>query len=128
MQFGLDKPLHVQYGVFMLNLVQGELGTSFRYKRPVLDMILEVFPNSIVLTLTSLLIAYAFGVVAGAFIAWQRGTWIEAVAIPIVLTTRAAPEFWLGMVFLAIFAFSLGWFPSGGAVDARRDRSTAPGP
>jgi peptide/nickel transport system permease protein len=115
-QFGLDKPLHVQYGAFMLNLVQGELGTSFRYKRPVLDMILEVFPNSIVLTLTSLLIAYAFGVVAGAFIAWQRGTWIEAVTIPIVLTTRAAPEFWLGMVFLAFFAFSLGWFPSGGAV------------
>jgi peptide/nickel transport system permease protein len=114
-QFGLDKPLHVQYGAFMLNLVQGDLGRSFIYKRPVLDMILEVFPNSIVLTLSSLLIAYAFGVVAGAFIAWQRGTWLEGVAIPIVLTTRAAPEFWLGMVFLAIFAFSLGWFPSGGA-------------
>jgi len=114
-QFGLDQPLHVQYGAFMLNLLQGELGTSFIYKRPVLDMILEVFPNSIVLTLTSLLIAYAFGVVAGAFIAWQRGTWLEGIAIPIVLTTRAAPEFWLGMVFLAIFAFSLGWLPSGGA-------------
>jgi peptide/nickel transport system permease protein len=114
-QFGLDQPLHVQYGRFMLNLAQGDLGRSFIYKRPVLDMILEVFPNSIVLTLSSLLIAYAFGVVAGAFIAWQRGTWLEGVAIPIVLTTRAAPEFWLGMVFLAIFAFSLGWFPSGGA-------------
>ena len=117
-QFGLDQPLHVQYGAFMANLVQGELGTSFIYKRPVLDMILEVFPNSIVLTLTALLIAYAFGVIAGAFIAWQRGTWFEGVAIPIVLTTRAAPEFWLGMVFLAIFSFSLGWFPSGGAASA----------
>ncbi|MEM7026130.1 MAG: ABC transporter permease [Pseudomonadota bacterium] len=114
-QFGLDKPLHVQYGLFMANLAQGDLGTSFRFKRPVLEMILEVFPNSIVLTLVSLVIAYAFGVVAGAFIAWLRGTWIEGVAIPVVLTTRAAPEFWLGMVFLAIFAFSLGWFPSGGA-------------
>ncbi len=117
-QFGLDQPLYVQYGDFMANLLQGELGTSFRYKRPVLEMVLEVFPNSIVLTLTSLLIAYAFGVVAGAFIAWQRGTWIEGATIPIVLATRAAPEFWLGMVFLAIFSFSLGWFPSGGAVTA----------
>jgi peptide/nickel transport system permease protein len=117
-QFGLDQPLHVQYRDFMLNLVQGELGQSFIYKRPVLDMVLEVFPNSIVLTLTSLLIAYAFGVVAGAFIAWQRGTWLEGVAIPVVLATRAAPEFWLGMVFLAIFSFSLGWFPSGGAASA----------
>jgi ABC-type microcin C transport system permease subunit YejB len=47
-QFGLDQPLHVQYGLFMANLVQGDLGQSFRFKRPVLEMILEVFPNSIV--------------------------------------------------------------------------------
>jgi peptide/nickel transport system permease protein len=115
-QFGLDQPLHVQYWKFLVNLVQGDLGVSFIRKEPVLDMVLEVLPNSIVLTLTSLIVAYAFGIVAGAFIARMRGTWVEGIAIPAVLTTRAAPEFWLGMVFLAIFAFSLGWFPAGGAV------------
>lgn len=114
-QFGLDRPLHEQYGIYLVNLFQGELGVSFFYKRPVLDVIFEVFTNSVILTLTSLVIAYAFGVVAGAFLAWRRGTWIEGVAVPVVLATRAAPEFWLGMVFLAVFAFSLGWFPSGGA-------------
>ncbi len=48
-------------------------------------------------------------------IAWNRGSVFEGIAIPIVLGTRAAPEFWLGMVLLSIFAFNLGWFPSGGA-------------
>lgn len=115
-QFGLDRPLHEQYLIFMANLLQGELGTSFIHKRPVMTMVLEVFPNTIVLTLGSLLIAYAFGIVAGAYIAWKRGTWVEGAAIPLVLTTRAAPEFWLGMVFLAVFSFNFGWFPAGGAV------------
>jgi peptide/nickel transport system permease protein len=67
------------------------------------------------LTLSSLIIAYAFGIVVGAYLAWKRGTWFEGVGIPLVLTTRAAPEFWLGMLAMAVFAFGLGWFPSGGA-------------
>ena len=68
-----------------------------------------------------------FGMLVGAWLAWKRGTWIEAVAIPTVLTLRAAPEFWLGMVLLAVFGFQLGWFPSGGANSAGRDLSRANG-
>ena len=81
-------------------------------------MILEVLPNSIILTLFSLLIAYIFGVIAGAYLAWKRATWIEGISIPIVLTTRSAPEFWLGMIALAIFSFQLDIFPSGGTSEA----------
>jgi peptide/nickel transport system permease protein len=114
-QFGLDRPLWQQYFIYLGNLVQGELGLSFHQKAPVLGIIAGAFPNTIALTLTGLVIAYAFGVVVGAFIAWKRGTWIEGVAIPIALGTRAAPEFWVGMVLLSIFAFALGWFPAGGA-------------
>ena len=114
-QFGLDRPLYEQYWKFMVNLVQGDLGRSFFFKKPVTEVVLSVFPNTILLTVTSLVIAYVFGIVVGAFLAWKRGTWIEGVGIPIVLTTRAAPEFWLGMVLLAIFSFNLHWFPSGGA-------------
>lgn len=113
--FGLDRPLYEQYGLYMWNLVQGELGTSFHYKRPVLDVILSVLPNTIILTLVSLLIAYAFGTLVGAWLAWKRGSWIEGAVIPTVLALRAAPEFWMGMVLLAIFGFGFGWFPSGGA-------------
>ena len=114
-QFGLDRPMWQQYLIYLGNLARGELGLSFFQRRPVLDILLEVLPNSLILTLTSLIIAYIFGVLAGAWLAWRRGSWVEGVAIPIVLATRAAPEFWIGMVLLAVLSFKFGWFPSGGA-------------
>jgi peptide/nickel transport system permease protein len=113
--FGLDKPMWRQYVIYLGNLLHGELGLSFFQRRPVLDILLEVLPNSLILTLTSLVIAYAFGVLAGAWLAWKRGSWVEGVAVPVVLASRAAPEFWIGMVLLALLSFHLGWFPSGGA-------------
>jgi peptide/nickel transport system permease protein len=116
--FGLDRPLHEQYVIYLGNLLQGQLGDSFLQGRPVLELLLESLPNTVILTLTALVAAYAFGAVAGAFLAWKRGSALEGIAIPLVLATRAAPEFWLGMLMLAGFAFSLGWFPSGGAAEA----------
>ncbi|HJW79619.1 MAG: ABC transporter permease [Microvirga sp.] len=117
-QFGLDRPLWEQYVIYFGNLVQGELGTSFHRREPVLSIVLSVLPNTIILTFCGLFIAYAFGILAGAYLAWHRGTWIEGVVVPIALATRAAPEFWLGMILLAVFAFWLGWFPSDGANSA----------
>ncbi len=117
-QFGLDRPLPEQYAIYLGNLAQGELGLSFRQRRPVLGLILEVLPNTLVLTLTALVVAYIFGGLTGAWLAWRRGSRTEAVAIPLVLMTRAAPEFWVGMVLIATLAFGAGWFPSGGAVSA----------
>jgi peptide/nickel transport system permease protein len=117
-QFGLDRPLYEQYLLFVKNLLQFELGESFFFKESVARLILQVFPNTLILTITSLIIAYVIGILLGALIAWKRGTWIEAVGIPVVLTTRAAPEFWVGMILLAVFSFELGWFPSGGAISA----------
>ncbi|HAL48000.1 MAG TPA: hypothetical protein DCP37_09625, partial [Dehalococcoidia bacterium] len=116
--FGLDRPLHEQYVLFVVNLFQGELGHSFFYKKPVGEVIMGAFVNTLALTLGSLIVAYIFGIIAGAAMAWKRGTWIEGVGIPTVLVTRAAPEFWLGMLLLAIFSFNLGWFPGGGANSA----------
>jgi len=117
-QFGLNRPLWQQYLIYLGNLLQGELGTSFHRREPVIGIVLSVLPNTLILTLCGLLLAYAFGVLAGAYLAWKRGTWIEGVVIPVALATRAAPEFWLGMVLLAVFAFWLGWFPAGGANSA----------
>src|SRR5262245_50581533 len=113
--FGLDRPLHEQYVIYLGNLLVGEFGDSFHHRRTVLEVLAGVLPNTIILTLSGLLVAYVFGTLVGAWLAWKRGTWLEAVTIPTVLTLRAAPEFWLGMVLLAVFGFKLGWFPSGGA-------------
>lgn len=113
-KFGLDKPLWQQYLIYLGNLLQGELGESFFHREPVFERIISLLPNTLALTFTSLIIAYAFGVVAGAWLAWARGRIWERSAIPVVLTTRAMPEFWLGMVLLAVFSFWLGWLPAGG--------------
>lgn len=117
-QFGLDKPLLVQYWLYLVNLAHGGLGVSFSYQTPVGSLLLEALPNTLVLTLSSLLLAYLFGTLAGAFLAARRGTRIEAISLPVILATRALPEFWVGMVLLAILSFSLGWLPAGGAVSA----------
>lgn len=123
-RFGLDRPLYEQYWIYLRNLARGDLGDSFFFRDSVASLIFGVFPNTIALTLVSLVVAYIVGVLGGALLAWLRGTPFETWSIPLVLTTRAAPEFWLGMILLALFSFGLGWFPSGGAVSAGADFSS----
>jgi peptide/nickel transport system permease protein len=105
-----------QYLIYLGQLLRGDFGRSFLQQAPVADVLLAALPNTVILTLVSLCLAYAFGIIAGAFLAFRRGALVEATAIPAALATRAAPEFWLGMLVLALFAFQLGWFPTGGAV------------
>jgi peptide/nickel transport system permease protein len=114
-EFGLDRPLPEQYVIYLGNLAHGSLGVSFFYKQRVGTLLLAALPNTLALTLSSLFVAYLVGTLAGALLAARRGTWAEAVGLPVVLATRAMPEFWLGMVFLAVFSFNRGLFPSGGA-------------
>ena len=114
-QFGLDRPLYEQYVIYLANLAQGNLGVSFFRREPVWNVILSALPNTLILTTTGLLLAYAFGILAGAWLATKRGTLAEGIAIPAALATRAAPEFWIGMILLSVFAFWLGWLPGGGA-------------
>ncbi len=113
--FGLDQPLWRQYLLFLWNLLHGQFGLSFRQRVPVTDLILGVLPNTLLLTLVALVAAYVFGALVGALMAWRRGGVLETLGIPVVLVTRAAPEFWIGMVLLALFAFGVTWFPAGGA-------------
>ncbi len=119
--FGLDKSLWDQYLIYMWNLLHGEFGMSFLQGKSVAALLADALPNTIILTFVSLAAAYAFGIVAGAFLAFRRGGTIEAVAIPSALATRSAPEFWLGMLLLAALSFQSGWFPTGGALDPGRE-------
>lgn len=121
-QFGLDRSLFQQYLLFLFNLLQFNLGKSFFYREDVWTLVWAVLPNTIVLTLAALFVAYGIGIVLGAAIAWKRNSLAEKIVLPLVLTLRAAPEFWLGMVLLAIFSFQLGWFPAGGTLEAGSER------
>src|SRR3979411_1565983 len=100
-QFGLDKPLWRQYFIYLGNLLQGQMGCLFVQRLAVTTIRLAVLPNSVILTLTSLIIAYIFGVLAGAWLAWKRGSWVDGVGIPVLIGTSPAPEKWRGSVLLA---------------------------
>jgi peptide/nickel transport system permease protein len=113
-EFGLDLPLWQQYVIFLRASVAGDMGVSFTYRAPVWNLVWEALPNTLILTLGAVVIAFATGTISGAFLAWKRGTAVESAGIPLALAMRAAPEFWVGMILLAAFSFSLRWFPSSG--------------
>jgi peptide/nickel transport system permease protein len=114
-RFGLADPLPVQYAVYLGNLLEGDLGQSFFHQDSVVALVMDVLPNTLYLTLMSLAIAYAVGMVGGLLLAARRGSSFEKVGVTFTLMTRAAPEFWVGMLLLVVFAFGLQWFPSSGA-------------
>lgn len=116
-EFGLDLPLWQQYLVFLRESATGQMGRSFSYHAPVAQLVWETLPNTLVLTLSAVVLAYLLGAVSGAFLAWKRGTAAEGIGIALALAARAAPEFWVGMMLLAALSFSLPWFPSSGTAD-----------
>jgi peptide/nickel transport system permease protein len=113
-EFGLDLPLWQQYAIFLKESATGNMGRSFFLHAPVAQLVWETLPNTLILTLGAVVIAFVLGTISGAFLAWRRGTAVESAGIPLALAVRAAPEFWVGMIFLAVFSFSLKWFPSSG--------------
>ena len=114
-RFGLDRPLGEQYIIYLGNLLRGDLGETFKYAgKSVVDILREDLPNTVYLTLTSLLLAYLVGTIGGVILAARRGSGFEKGGIVFTLLTRSAPQFWVGMIVLAIFAFRLRWFPSSG--------------
>jgi len=117
-QFGLDESLPMQYVIYLGNLLQGEFGDSFFHRDPVGSLLIEVLPNTLYLTLTALIVAYVAGVLGGIVLAWRRGTRLEKSGVVLTLMTRAAPDFWVGMILLVVFAGTLQWLPSSGATSA----------
>jgi peptide/nickel transport system permease protein len=114
-EFGLDKPLSVQFVIYVGQLLHGNLGDSFFYKRPVAEVLGELVPNTLMLSVFALVLAYIFGAVAGGILAWRRGSRLETAGIIYTLISRSAPEFWIGMLLLTLFAFKLQWLPASGA-------------
>ena len=112
-QFGLDQPIHVQYYFYMVNILKGNLGTSFVYRIPIMQIILERLMNTVVLMGTGMFFVFIIGVIIGTLLAWKRGSKIDTSGIVLSFAFRAAPIFWIGMILLSIFSYTLGWFPIG---------------
>lgn len=112
--FGLDKPIIVQYFIYLKNLVQGNLGISFGlYPRSVVSILKSAIPWTVALQLPAILMGWILGNVLGAFAAYKKGIFDKTI-FPVALFVSSVPFFALSIVLLYIFALNLGWFPIGG--------------
>lgn len=111
---GLDQPLYVQYGRFLLKACQGDLGQSMFTKRSVMGELLDQLPSTMALTLGGMVVAIAIGFIFGIASALRPNTWLDALLMTTSFLGLSLPHFWLGLMFIFIFAVQLRWFPATG--------------
>lgn len=112
---GLDKPLPVQYGIFLSEIAQGDLGKSIRgARRPVSQMIGERIPASFQLAAVAALFSIIIGIPLGIITAVRRGSLLDIAGRALSMLGQSMPAFWVGIVLMYIFAVQLNWLPTSG--------------
>lgn len=115
--YGLDKPLPVQFGLWLRELAHGNLGESIFLQRPVTQALWERAEPTTLLALMAIGIATLIGVPCGIVSAISRGSLVDQFFTGFAMLGASVPSFWLGLVLMQIFAVSLGWFPVSGYGD-----------
>jgi peptide/nickel transport system permease protein len=113
-QYGLDQPLGVQFFYWLKELGRGNLGQSIFLQRPVTQALMERAEPTLFLASLAVLIAASIGIPIGILSATFRGRLVDQVSTTVAMLGASIPSFWLGLVFMQIFAVSLGWFPVSG--------------
>jgi peptide/nickel transport system permease protein len=110
-EFGLDKPLVVQYFYWIGDLLQGDMGTSIVHRTPVRDEIFKRLPVTIYLGSLALVVGFLLGIPAGIISAIRRGKWIDTVVVTLSNIGITIPVFWLGFILMYVLGLKLGWLP-----------------
>lgn len=116
-QFGLDRPVYERFFTYVWDLAQFDLGTSFRTRQPVIDMINARIWASLELTVAAMLFAVVIGVPLGFLAAMRPGSILDTVTMIGAVSGLSLPQFWLGLLLMYLFALQLGWLPSFGYGD-----------
>ena len=111
-QLGLDKPLLVQYGLFLARMARGDLGTSFITHEPVAGLILSRLPVTLQLTFMAMLLSTIIGVTAGVISAVRRNTVYDYLTLTAAVIGYCTPNFWLALLLILVFSVNLRWLPS----------------
>lgn len=120
-EYGLDKPVLIQYINWLKDIFRGNLGVSIYYREKVGKLLLERFPVTLHIGLTAYVIANVFGVLLGLLAAIRRGTWIDVVATAFANIGITIPVFWLGLLLMYVLGLKLGWLPISGYVSPFQD-------
>ncbi len=119
--WGLDKPLPMQYIDWVTLAIQGDFGRSLQYNRPALPLLLERLPATLQLATVALVLQLTIGIPLGVIAALKRGTWIDNVIRVFAVAGHAIPTFWIGLLFIILFAVTLRWLPSQGLLTVGHD-------
>lgn len=111
---GLDRPVALQYLNYLGDVVTLDFGESYRYGRPAMDVVLGRFPATVTLTVTAALIAICVGLVLGVVAGRRPGSLVDRVVSTVALGLQAIPPFWVGIMFILVFALQLQVLPSAG--------------
>lgn len=124
-KWGLDKPLPVQYAIYLKNLLQGDLGVSFKTKNPVASDLKNFLPATIELSICSFIFAILLGLPLGIISAYRSKSLLDQATRIFSLLGASMPPFWSGLLILFVFYYKLDWAPGPGRLDSRID-SPAP--
>jgi peptide/nickel transport system permease protein len=113
-KWGLDKPIYVQYGVFLSRALRGDLGNSLFFQQPALKVLLERMPATLYLSAVALLFSLSVAIPIGILSALKRDTFWDYLGTGIAMLGQAIPPYWLGIMLILLFSVTLGWFPTSG--------------
>jgi len=113
-RFGLDRPVHERYVIYLGNMLTGQFGVSFFSGDYVINEVGERLTNTLILMGVVEILSIAIGVMLGVIAAHKRGGVLDSTSVVASLTTYSLPSFWMGMILLLIFYYHLGWFPGAG--------------
>lgn len=113
-KYGLDRPLYVQYADWMVHVLQGDFGRSYFTKRPVMDMIKERLPNTLILTGSAFLLSFIVGVPLGIWSGLHRNSWGDNVVRVMTVLLTSVPAWAVGLIAIIVLGGQLRWFPQGG--------------
>ena len=116
---GLNKPLWDQYFIWLGNIVQGNFGYSYTYDKPVVGLMLQALPHTIVIVVVAVLLAHVFAVFLGSVQAYFENTKFDQIATIINYFFYSMPTFWLAVLLIIVFSINLNWLPSGGIVSTQ---------
>lgn len=120
-ELGLNKPIVVQYLDWLTGVLQGDLGQSLVDRRPVSELIIQRLPATIELTIGTFVVAILIAIPSGILSATRPGSWVDYSSTVFALGGMSIPHFWLGMMFIVLFAVQLGWLPASGYVPFTED-------
>ena len=114
-EYGLDKPIPVQYALWVGRAVRGDLGRSIATGRSVATEIGQAISNTFIIAVAASLIGFSLGALFGTIAGYTNGSWVDKTVSGIAIAGVSVPHYWLGMVLVIVFSVNLNWLPAMGA-------------